>query len=150
VKRYPALKVFAPRGSAGKVAEVVRVDGTYSDLPAQSMLELRSLPGVADAEGVVLVTSADGRSVILNDVVFNMDRPRDVFGFLLTAVMGSAPGPRISRLARLTLVKDKAALKRELQALAALPQLQRLIVSHEKVAHGPEARLALEAAGRYL
>jgi hypothetical protein len=47
-------------------------------------------------------------------------------------------------------IKDRAALKAELLALAALPDLQRLIVSHDKVAHGPEARRALELAATYL
>jgi hypothetical protein len=149
-QRYPTLKVFAPRASAKKVQEVVRVDGTYADFPHDETVQLRSLQGVGEAEGAMLVRSQDGQTVILNDIVFNMDRPRDVFGFLLTAVMGSAPGPRISRLARFALVKDKTTLKRELAELAALPQLQRLVVSHEKVAHGAEARRALELAIGYL
>jgi hypothetical protein len=152
-QRYPTLKVFAPRGSATKVREVVHLDGTYADFPRDNTVEtvqLRSLQGVGEAEGAMLVRSPDGQTVILNDIVFNMDRPRDVFGFLFTAVMGSAPGPRISRLARFALVKDKTALKRELAELAALPQLQRLVVSHDKVAHGAEARRALELAIGYL
>jgi len=64
--------------------------------------------------------------------------------------MGSAPGPRISRLAKWTMVKDAAALKEDLQSFAATPQLTRLIVSHEKVASGPDAAAALTAAVRYL
>jgi hypothetical protein len=149
-KRYPQLKVFAPPGSRSKVREVVPVDGSFLDFPDTQNLELRTLPGVSEFEGVVLVRSSDGRSVILNDAVFNMDRPRDLLGFVLTAVLGSAPGPRISRFARLMFIKDRAALKAELLALAALPDLQRVIVSHDKIAHGPEARRALELAATYL
>jgi hypothetical protein len=149
-QRYPKLKVFAPPGSRAKVREVVPVDGSYLDFPDLPNVELRTLPGVAEAEGAMLVRSADGRSVVLNDVVFNMDRPRDLPGLLVTTLLGSAPGPRVSRLAKLALIKDRAALKTELLGLAALPDLQRLIVAHEKVAHGPEARRALELAAGYL
>ncbi|HET8932263.1 MAG TPA: hypothetical protein VFN67_02430 [Polyangiales bacterium] len=149
-QRYPNLKVFTPPGSRSKVREVVPVDGSYLDFPDAPNVELHTLPGVGEAEGSVIVRSADGRSVILNDVVFNMDRPRDLPGLLLTAALGSAPGPRVSRLAKLALIKDRAALKAELLGLAALPDLQRVIVSHEKVAHGPEARRTLELAAGYL
>ena len=52
-------------------------------------------------EGVLSVKSADGVTLVFNDAVFNMDRKRDPLGFLFTTVFGSAPGPRVSRLARL-------------------------------------------------
>jgi hypothetical protein len=99
----------------------------------------------------MLVRGSDGVSVILNDVVMNMDRKRDVLGFLLTTLMGSAPGPRVSRLAKLALVKDRSALRAELERLAALPDLARLIVSHEKVVNGrAEASQALRLAATFL
>jgi hypothetical protein len=149
-RRYPHLKVFAPPGSRNKVREVVPVDGSYLDFPDAPGVELRALPGIGETEGAMLVRSADGRSLVLNDVVFNMDRPRDLLGLAITTVFGSAPGPRISRLAKLLFIKDRAALKNELLGLAALPDLQRLIVSHDKIAHGPDAKRALEQAARYL
>jgi len=149
-RRFPELTVLTTRGSRAKVAEVVQVDGTYEDFPQRDDVRLSTLPGVDDREGCMIVRSRDGLSVVLNDVVFNMDRKRDVLGFLFTTVLGSAPGPRISRLAKLALVKDRAALKHQLSTLAELPDLQRLIVSHEKVASGPDARQALTAALGYL
>jgi len=149
-KRYPQLKVFAPPGSRARVREVVQVDGSYLDFPDSKSFELRTLPGIAETEGAAIVRSTDGRTVILNDAVFNMDRPRDLLGFVITSVFGSAPGPRVSRLSKMIFIKDRAALKAELLNLAALPDLQRLIVAHDKVAHGPEARTALETAATYL
>jgi hypothetical protein len=149
-KRYPALRVFAPRGAKAAVEEVVPVDGSYEDFPADDSVKLEALPGVKDSEGVMLVRSADGLSIVLNDAVFNMDRKRDPLGFLFTTLMGSAPGPRVSRLAKLLLVKDKQALKQELGRFAELPDVQRVIVAHEKVASGPAARDALRQAMQYL
>jgi hypothetical protein len=132
------------------VSEVVNVDGSYEDFPARDDVQLKPLAGVADVEGAMIVRSRDGVSVVLNDAVFNMDRKKDVLGYLFTTIMGSAPGPRVSRLARALLVKNSGALKRDLQAFADLPDLQRLIVAHEKVASGPDARAALTRASTYL
>jgi hypothetical protein len=150
LKRHPALRVFAPRGSRAKVGEVVPVEGTYEDFPSDDTLRFETLRGVAEAEGAMLVRSSDGVTVVLNDAVFNMDRKRDPLGFLFTTLFGSAPGPRVSRLAKLALVKDKKALREDLERLAATPGLVRLIVSHEKVASGPDAAAALRTAATYL
>jgi hypothetical protein len=87
---------------------------------------------------------------VLNDAVFNMDKKRDVMGYLFTTLMGSAPGPRVSRLAKLLLVKDRAALREQLLRYAELPELVRLIVAHEKVASGADAKAALKTAASYL
>jgi hypothetical protein len=151
VKRFPALRVYAPSASVRKVREVVRVDGAYEDFPSDDVVELKSVPGTGGREGAVFVRSEDGLSVVLNDVVMNMDRKRDLLGFLFTTLLGSAPGPRVSRLSKLALVTDKQALRAELERLAALPDLAHLIVSHEKVARGrAEAKAALERAATFL
>ncbi len=149
-KRFPALRVLAPRGACAKVAQVVAVDGSYDDFPVDSSVSLEGLPGMNDAEGAMRVQSPDGVTIVLNDIVFNMDRKRDLLGFLITTALGSAPGPRVSRLAKLVLVKDKAALRTRLEQLAATPRLVRLIVAHEKVASGADAAAALRQAATYL
>jgi hypothetical protein len=150
-RRYPGLRVYAPSASVNKVAEVVPVDGKYEDFPSDEAVELRSVPGTGGREGAMFVRSAEGLSVVLNDVVMNMDRKRDVLGFLFTSLLGSAPGPRVSRLSKLVLVTDKVALRAELERLAGLPDLAHLIVSHEKVARGrAEAAAALRRAASFL
>lgn len=150
-KRYPALRVFTPAGSRSKVEELIRVDGTYEDVPKDDVVRAFTLPGTGEREGALLVRSGDGLTLVLNDVVMNMDRRKDVLGFLFTTILGSAPGPRVSRLSKLAIVKDRAALKAELLRLAALPDLVRLVVSHDKVTSGgSEAKAALELAAGYL
>ncbi len=149
-RRYPALTVLAPSGSRAKVEQKIALDGTLEDFPADPAVRFEMLDGVGDVEGVMLVRSEDGTTVVLTDAMFNMDRKRDVLGFLFTTILGSAPGPRVSRLAKLLLVKDRAALRRELARYAELPDLQRLVVAHEKVASGPDARAALLQAASYL
>jgi hypothetical protein len=149
-KRYPTALVLTPRASREKVAEVVPVDGTYEDFPADPNVRLEPLAGVGALEGLMVVRSNDGVTLVMNDAVFNMDRKRDPLGFFFTTLLGSAPGPRVSRLAKLVFVKDKPAFKADLLRLAETPGLVRLIVAHEKVASGPDARAALLRAAEYV
>jgi len=149
-QRYPELRVFTPKGSRAQVEQVIQVDGVYEDFPHSDVLRLETLHGVADSEGALIVQSRDGASLVLNDCMFNMDRKRDPLGFLFTTLMGSAPGPRVSRLAKMMLIKDRKALRADFERYAALPDLVRVIVAHEKVASGAEARAALLQAATYL
>lgn len=149
-QRYPQLQVLAPQGSRAKVEEVLAVDGSFEDFRGDDSVRLQTLRGLKEREGVMVVRSEDGTSVVLNDVVMNMDKKQDLLGYLFTTLLGSAPGPRISRLSKLALVADKQALRADLEALAATPDLVRVIVAHEKVAHGAEARAALLQAASYL
>ncbi len=149
-QRYPEAAVFCPPNGRERVEEVVPVDGTYLDYADDGVVRFELLDGVADAEGAMIVRSSDGLTVVLNDVVMNMDRKKDLLGYLFTTLLGSAPGPRVSRLARLLYVKNQPSLRRHLERLADLPSLQRLVVAHENVARGPEAAAALREAATYL
>ena len=82
--------------------------------------------------------------------MFNMDRKKDPLGFLFTTLLGSAPGPRVSRFAKLAFIKDKLALRADFERFADLPGLTRVIVAHEKVASGADAPAALRQAATYL
>ena len=99
-QRYPQLKVYAPRNARAGAEQVVAVDGAYEDFPAQQDVRFESPAGLGGLEGVMLVRSKDGTTVVLNDAVFNMDKKQDFLGYVLTTLMGSAPGPRVSRLAK--------------------------------------------------
>jgi hypothetical protein len=149
-KRFPELKVVAPKGSRKKVEECVPVDLVYEEFEGDDSVGLQLLDGVKESEGAMTVRSSDGTTVVLNDAVFNMDMPTDFMGKMICTAFGSAPGPRVSRLGKLLLVNDKQALKENLARFAALPDLIRLIVSHDKVAKGPEAKAALDQAMTYL
>ena len=134
--RYPDLIVLSPSGSRAAVEKVIPTQGAYEDFPPDSIVRVQTLPGTAGREGVILIQAADGTSLVFNDLVMNMDKWPDVMGNLITTLLGSAPGPRISRLSRWALVKDRGALSAELERLAALPDLCRIIVSHDKISEG--------------
>jgi hypothetical protein len=149
-QRYPQALIFCPSGGRERIEQVVHVAGTYRDYADDGVVRFEMLDGVDSAEGAMIVRSPDGVTVVLNDVVMNMDKKTDLLGYLFTTALGSAPGPRISRLVRLLYVKNQPALRAHLERLAALPDLVRLIVAHENVAHGRDAAAALREAASYL
>ncbi len=148
-QRYPQIRVLGPEGSRQKIEKVIPLDAAATSLRDDNV-RIEALPGVGGLEDAMWVKSSDGLTLVLNDVMFNMDKKRDILGFLITTLFGSAPGPRVSGLAKLMIVRDKKALREHLETLAETPGFVRLIVAHEKVAHGPDARAALLTAATYL
>jgi hypothetical protein len=143
--RYPALKIYAPAGAQRAVEQVVSLDGLLQDFPNQGSVELRAVAGIKDKEGVMLVRSSDGVTIVVSDILFNMAVPPGLFGALVKLI-GSAPGPRVSRIVKAFYCDDKAAFRESLRKLSELPDLARLIVAHDTVAHGADARAALISA----
>jgi hypothetical protein len=130
--RYPGITVLCPAGAREKVAAVVEVGGVYADFPADPDVTLRELEGVGSAEGVLLVRSQDGVTLVFNDLIFNMPHGTGAAGFIFRYLTASTGGPKLTRISRWLVVKDKAAVRRELEALAETPGLRRIIVSHHQ------------------
>lgn len=146
-ERYPGAKVFCPSGARSKVEKVVRVDGNYAEFPSDSRVRFEELDGTAGAEGVGIVQEEEGATLIFNDAIFNMPHVPGFTGFLLKYVTASMGGPRVSRVAALTVVKDKRAFARHLERLASIENLRRIIVSHhETITEAPADVLRAVAA----
>jgi hypothetical protein len=135
-QRYPTAKVYCPSGARAKVEEVVPVDGDYEALGDDGVVRAETLDGTREAEGVLVVRDAEGTTLVFNDVVFNMPHAPGFSGFVLRYLTASSGGPRVSRVARLFVVKDAAALRAHLERLAAIPGLVRAIVSHHETITG--------------
>jgi hypothetical protein len=144
--RYPDATVLCPPGSRKKVEEVVKVDGSFADFPADDRVRLEVLDGVGELEGVMIVTGDDGVSLVMNDALFNMPHRGGASGFVLRRVTGSSGGPRVSRLIRLFMIKDKRALRAHFERLAEIPRLQRILVAHHEVIDREPARVLREVA----
>jgi hypothetical protein len=145
-KRYPMMKVLCPEGVRKKVEEVVEVDGTYADLPADERVSLRYLDGVAKREGYLEVRSESGTSLVFNDVMFNMPHLPGLQGLVLR-IVGSTGGPKVTRVGKLFLVTDRAALRAQLLTLADTPKLARVVVMHgDTVTDDPAGMLRKVAA----
>ena len=128
--RYPEARVYCPPGARKKVEEVVRVDGTYDDFPADDTISFVTLDGTAAREGVMIVNSPGGSTLVFNDVIFNIKDASGFTGFVFKYVTRSTGGPRVSRLVRWFVAKDRRALRAHLERLAETPDLARVIVSH--------------------
>jgi hypothetical protein len=133
VERYPELEVRCPSGARRKVEDVVRVDGDYHDLDLGENLKIETLDGIAGAEGVLIVRSPSGTTLVFNDALFNMPHGKALAGFIFRHVTASTGGPRVPRLFRWFVVKDRAALAAHLERLADTPDLVRIIVSHHRM-----------------
>jgi hypothetical protein len=149
-QRYPSLRVLTPPAVIDKARAVVDVDGTYADAPVDPGLRLEVLDGTGQSEGAMIVQSSDGTSVVLNEIVFDLEPPKSALGRAALKLVGFGPGPRVTPIVKLALVKDKALLAAHLERLAALPNLVRLIVSHSRMSEGAQAAAGLRAAAASL
>jgi hypothetical protein len=131
--RYPEARFFAPAGSLARVQLVVPRAASSEGLVADASTRYELLDGCGGQEGVLTVRSGDEVTLVLNDVVFNMPHVPGVKGFVLRHVTASTGGPRVSRVGKLFLVKDRRALAAHLERLASTPGLRRVIVSHHEV-----------------
>ncbi len=130
--RYPEAKVVCPAGSRKKVEQVVRVDLDYGAFEPTPPVRLEHLAGSGDGEGVLIVESEAGATLVFNDALFNLPHLPGVFGTVYRLI-GSTGGPKVTRIARWFMVKDKAALRAHLERLAATPRLRRAIPGHGAV-----------------
>ncbi len=153
---YPNLRVLCPAAARVDVEKKVAVSDTIEAVGAldgvgdDATVRFETVPGVGGKEVCMWVRSGDGDTLVVNDVVFNMPVPTDFKGRLITGLLGSAGGPRVSRLARLALVKDRGALRQGLLRWADQPSLRRLVVAHDSVASGDDASAALKTAATFL
>ncbi|HKQ70499.1 MAG TPA: hypothetical protein VJT73_14220 [Polyangiaceae bacterium] len=129
--RYPQARVFAPQGSRAKVARVVEVAGTFAEFPLDKSVSLTELDGTRAAEGVMFVRSDGRTTLVFTDAIFNMPHGHGFTGFLLRYITQSTGGPRVSRVAKLMLIKDKPAFAAHLERLAT-PDVHRIIVAHHQ------------------
>ncbi len=148
--RFPNAKVVAPAGARKKVQQVVPVDLTYEDLPRDEAAWIETIDGVCAAEGVMHVRSNDGETLVFTDTVFNLPaRFPGLYGFVFHDIVGSKPGPRVTRVGKLFLVKDKKACRAHLERLADTPNLKRVVVAHGAM-EANDARGMLRAAAATL
>jgi len=142
--RYPSAKVVAPERSAARVAAVVAVDGDYSLLPEDPALSSQIVEG-AEGEGVFVHRDTAGAvSLVFNDVFMNLPDKLPGFQGFLVGMLGSTGGPKVTGIAKMFVVRDKARCAAHLRRLSELEGLTRIVPGHGAVvAH--DARRTLRA-----
>jgi hypothetical protein len=140
--RYPSAKVYCPSNARSKVEKVLPVDGTYDEFPNDASIRIDHLEGLGATEGVMTVRSNDGATLVFNDAIFNMPHIGGFQGWVFKNVTKSSGGPRVTRIAKMFLVKDKPAFSAHLSRLAETDGLRRIIMSHhEAITSEPAAAL---------
>jgi hypothetical protein len=133
--RYPKLRVFCPAPAHKKVSERVEVDGHFDTFPKDPALEVRDVEGTRGIEGVFIAHSGPGRdrtTLVFNDMFFNQPHMGGFSGTLYRW-LGQSGSAQVPGIARLMFVKDKKALRAQLEALADLPGLVRIVPGHGEV-----------------
>jgi len=141
-ERYPRLLVLAPEGAHKKVSEVVRVDATAFDF-RDNTVRFVTVPGTDAHEAALVVESAGGTTLVLNDLIWNIDNRPGFGGWLMkiSGMTGERPHLPPSLVAHRS-IRDKPALRQQLETWADLPSLKRIIVSHGAIIdHNPSGVL---------
>ena len=128
-ERYPQLIVLAPNGARNKVNDVVHVDATEVDFD-DPHVSLVVVPGTGGKEFAMIVETETGKTLIVNDLIFNLPVIPGLAGIGLR-VLGFRPGhPTMPKLVQMKLVKDRAAVAAQLQTWSQIAGLERVLVSH--------------------
>jgi hypothetical protein len=143
--RYPDLEVIAPAGSLVRVGQVVPIDATAIDLQ-DPRVRILTVPGTDRRELAMVVETPTGKTLVVNDLIFNLPKVPGLAGLGLR-VLGFGPGhPHMPRLVMRKLVKERDAVRAVLREWADAG-FERIIVSHGAPIETPrETLLDLAAA----
>ena len=130
--RYPEARVLAMPASHARVSQVVKVEGDHAALTGDQVT-WQPLDGVPK-EGVVVHRGGDGKvALVFNDSFMNLpDKLPGFKGFVVKAI-GSLGGPKVTRTAKIALVKDRRAYAAHLRRLADTPGLAVVVPGHGAV-----------------
>ena len=143
--RFPDLTVVAPSAARAQVAKVTPVDLTQVDF-GDPRVELSVVAGTGEQEFALMVETESGKTLVVNDLIFNLPELEGAGGMMMR-VLGFGPGhPQMPKLVMLKLIKDKAAVRKQLQSWAELDGLQRIMVSHGRPIEEPRGTLLTLAA----
>jgi hypothetical protein len=144
--RYPELGVIAPAGARERISEVVPIDATVADLGDPDVV-LATVPGTDGRELAMTVATPSGKTLVVNDLIFNLPAMKGIAGFGLR-VLGFGPGhPTMPKLVKRRLVADDAAVRAQLRAWAEDAGIERILVAHGAPIENPrETLLELAAA----
>ena len=128
-ERYPAIRVVAPEGAREAVEKTVPVDAIEGDFGDPDVLFV-TVTGTDKRESALEVRGPDGLTLVLNDIVGNIRNASGFGGFFLRLMGFAGKEPHVPLPIKFSLIKDKAAVARQLRQWAELPSLKRVLVSH--------------------
>jgi len=151
-QRYPAMKQLAPSAAMGEIGKIVPLDGSVEEVLPLLGFGLHRAPGTQISEFVYeYPMSGGGRALVANDVFGSAHAADDtrLLGWLIVSHIG-VPGHHlgIPRIYRWRFITDIAAVRQFAGALATIPDLRLITVSHgDPVVADPAGALRAVAAG---
>lgn len=127
--RYPLMQVVAPEGARAKVQEEVPVDTVAPDFSDPNVLFV-TVPGTRGHESALVVRSASGTTLVLNDIVGNIRHSTGFGGWLLRLAGFAGDEAQIPSVVKMVMIEDTNALRVQLQQWAEIESLKRILVSH--------------------
>lgn len=126
---FPSARVHAPAGLSKKRADlrVDRAHATDAEPAFTGLVREQRINGFRLEECVLVYHPA--RTLIVADLVQNVGRPSDPWSRLYTRMMGFYDRVALSRALRWTAFSDRAAARKSLDELLAIP-FDSLIVGH--------------------
>jgi glyoxylate carboligase len=137
--RYPAMTIIAPAAARAKVEEIVAVDATTVDFGDPSVRYV-AVPGTGDREAALTVEADGGTTLVLNDLIFDLANRPGLAGWLFKTIGMTGDEPHMPPLVKMRQVKDKEALRAQLER-SHLPNLKRVIISHGGIIAEDAARV---------
>jgi len=145
-QRYPRMLVLAPESARDKVEKVVRVDATADWDFRDPTVRLVTVPGTERHEAALIVSGPTGTTLVINELIWNLHDKPGISGLLMKAAGFTGAAPHIPRLTALIDIKNKVALRDQLEQWAKLHGLTRIIVSHGDIIEDKPTEVLLDLA----
>jgi hypothetical protein len=126
---FPGARVHAPAGLGKKRPDlrIDRVHGTEPEPAFAGVVDEVRIEGFRLEESVLVHRPT--RTLVVADLVHNIGRPQELWTKLYAGAMGFYDRVALSRMIRWAAFHDRAAARRSLDELLALP-FDRLVVGH--------------------
>jgi len=140
------VRVYAPAVARAEVAERVAVDGAFEDVPEDPAVSVVPVAGFKTGEGMAVVRSAGRVSLVVADLVLNVPHAPGLPGLVFRILGMTGDRPKLPAPVRLRVLRDRAGLRAQLEELARMPGLTRIVPSHGPVVERDPAGVLREIA----
>jgi hypothetical protein len=125
------LEVYGPKECETKIRARVELAGTLEAMPSDPSVRVEPVAGVKNGEPALIVTSGGGRvSALFSDVI--MSNTKESVG-LLPRMMGFVGRVKVVPVFRMMFLKNKKALKAQMDRWAELSGLARIVPCHGEI-----------------
>lgn len=144
--RYPTIRVIAPELARAAVDEVVKVDDTVGDF-GDSTIRFIQVPGTK-GEAAVIVHHTVGATLVINDLIANVQDSRGIMKLVLTLMGFAGSRPQVPRMFKSRAVDDADLVAKQFREWANIPGLARIVVSHGSIIEDAPALLLQQLADK--